>query len=64
MALFGLAPLKDCPAQDAHTEMTIDVLFLTPGRDSFFEFREPRFLWGDARFGAEVATSDFKLAFA
>jgi hypothetical protein len=25
----------------------------------FFEFREPGFLWGRARFGAEVPPSDF-----
>jgi hypothetical protein len=42
-----------------HTEMAIEMLFLTPGSDSFFEFRQPRFLWGGARFGAEVAASDF-----
>jgi hypothetical protein len=39
--------------------MTIEILFLTPGNASFFEFREPRFLWGGARFGTEVAASDF-----
>jgi hypothetical protein len=32
---------------------------LTPRSGSFFEFREPGFLWGGARFGAEVAASDF-----
>jgi hypothetical protein len=42
-----------------HTETAIEILFLTPGSDSFFEFRKPRFLWGGARFGAKVATSDF-----
>jgi hypothetical protein len=41
--------------------MAIETLFLTPGIDFFFEFRELRFLflWGGALFGAEVATSDF-----
>jgi hypothetical protein len=39
--------------------MAIEMLFLTLGSDSFFEFREPRSLWGGARFGAEVAASDF-----
>jgi hypothetical protein len=39
--------------------MAIEMLFLAQGNDSFFEFREPRFLWGGARFGAEVAASDF-----
>jgi hypothetical protein len=30
------------------------------GSHTFFEFREPRFLWGGARlFGTEVASSDF-----
>jgi hypothetical protein len=35
------------------------MLFLTPGSDILFEFREPRFLWGGALFGTEVAASDF-----
>jgi hypothetical protein len=26
--------------------MAIEMLLLTPGSGSFFEFREPRFLWG------------------
>jgi hypothetical protein len=43
--------------------LTIEMLFLTPESD-FFEFREPRFLWRGALFGAEVAASDFKSAFA
>jgi hypothetical protein len=41
-----------------YTEMAIEMLFLTPGSDLFFEFREPRFLWRGALFGAEVAASD------
>jgi hypothetical protein len=41
-----------------YTETAIEMLFLTPGSD-FFEFREPRFLWGGTLFGAEVAASDF-----
>jgi hypothetical protein len=40
------------------------MLFWTQGSDLFFEFREPSSLWGGARFGAEVAASDFKSAFA
>ena len=39
--------------------MAIEMLFLTPGSDLFFEFREPRFLWRGALFGAEVAANDF-----
>jgi hypothetical protein len=50
---------KRLPCCSRHTAMAIEVLFLTPGSDSFFEFREPRFLWGGARFGSEVAASDF-----
>jgi hypothetical protein len=38
--------VKDCPARDTrHTETAIEMLFLTPGSDSFFEFRQPRFQW-------------------
>jgi hypothetical protein len=37
----------------------IEMLFLIPGSDLFFEYREPRFLWGGALFGAEVAACDF-----
>ena len=39
--------------------MAIEMLFLTPGSDLFFEFREPRSPWGGALFGVEVAASDF-----
>jgi hypothetical protein len=58
MALFGLKYFF--PARGTRqTETAIEMLFLTPGSDNFFEFREPRFLWKGARFGAEVAASDF-----
>ena len=40
--------------------MAIEMLFLTPGGDRFLDSAsEPRFLWGGALFGAEVADSDF-----
>ena len=39
--------------------MAIEMLFLTPGSVTFFEPREPRFLWEGAQFGTEVAASDF-----
>jgi hypothetical protein len=46
LALFGL---KDRPAQDTQKWLS----------KCYFRHREPRFLWGGARFGAEVAASDF-----
>jgi hypothetical protein len=55
MAPFGL---KDCPARDTQKWLS-KCYFLTPGNDLFFEFREPRFLWGGVLFGEEVAASDF-----
>jgi hypothetical protein len=56
----GALWLKRLPCS-RYTETAIEIvfLFLTPGSDLFFEFREPRFLWGGAPFGAEVAASNF-----
>jgi hypothetical protein len=54
----GALWLKRLPCS-RYTEMAIEMLFLTPGSDLSLEFREPRFLWGGALFGAEVAASDF-----
>jgi hypothetical protein len=53
----GALWLKRLPCSRC-TEIAIEMLFLTPGSELFFEFREPRFLWGGALFGAEVAASD------
>jgi hypothetical protein len=39
--------------------MAIEIFFLTPGSDFFLGFREPKFPWEGARFGVEVAASDF-----
>jgi hypothetical protein len=54
MALFGF---KDCPARDAQD--LLSKYYFGHREVFFFEFHEPRFLWGGARFGAEVAASDF-----